>query len=74
MANLSLCLVLASLFIVLSIAAGTQFKVGGSGKWSVPENNAMSYNQWAEKNRFQIGDSIGKFDDSQLKIVVNFVD
>ncbi|KAG6471030.1 hypothetical protein ZIOFF_072123 [Zingiber officinale] len=58
MANSSLCLVLASSFMVLSLAAGTQFKVGGSGRWSVPDNNAMTYNQWAEKNRFKIGDSI----------------
>ncbi|KAG6469293.1 early nodulin-like protein 1 [Zingiber officinale] len=58
MANSSLCLVLASSFMVLSLAAGTQFKVGGSGRWSAPDNNAMTYNQWAEKNRFKIGDSI----------------
>lgn len=46
--------------MLISIAAGTQFKVGGSNGWSVPDSNAMSYNQWAEKNRFKIGDSLCK--------------
>ncbi|CAL9760899.1 unnamed protein product [Musa acuminata subsp. burmannicoides] len=52
------CLILLSFFILISIAAGTQFKVGGSNGWSVPDTNAMSYSQWAEKNRFKIGDSL----------------
>ncbi|XP_062077783.1 early nodulin-like protein 9 [Humulus lupulus] len=34
----------------------TDFTIGNSAGWSV--SNAQSYNQWAEKNRFQIGDSI----------------
>ncbi|CAL9042760.1 early nodulin-like protein 9 isoform X2 [Musa acuminata AAA Group] len=52
------CLILLSFFMLISIAAGTQFKVGGSNGWSVPDSNAMSYNQWAEKNRFKISDSL----------------
>ncbi|RZS07576.1 hypothetical protein BHM03_00038456 [Ensete ventricosum] len=56
-----LCLILLSFFMLISIAAGTQFKVGGSNGWSVPDTNAMSYSQWAEKNRFKIGDSLCKF-------------
>ncbi|KAK4439831.1 Early nodulin-like protein 3 [Sesamum alatum] len=37
-----------------------QFKVGGSGgSWTVPADpNAAIYNHWAEKHRFQIGDSL----------------
>lgn len=54
----SLGLALVSIFMAISLAAGTQFRVGGSGTWAVPNNNATIYNQWAEKNRFQIGDSI----------------
>ncbi|THU47969.1 hypothetical protein C4D60_Mb09t21280 [Musa balbisiana] len=54
----SVCLILLSFFMLISIAAGTQFKVGGSNGWSVPDTNAMSYSQWAEKNRFKIGDSL----------------
>ncbi|PWA82739.1 cupredoxin [Artemisia annua] len=30
-----------------------EFKVGGSGDWSL---KSTSYNQWAEKTRFQVGD------------------
>lgn len=36
----------------------TNFQVGGTGIWSP---NSISYTQWAEKNTFAIGDSIGKF-------------
>ena len=36
---------------------GTQFIVGGAKGWSV--SMAQTYNQWAEANRFQIGDSLG---------------
>ncbi|CAL9129542.1 unnamed protein product [Musa textilis] len=53
-----LILILLSFFMLISIAAGTQFKVGGSNGWSVPDTNATSYSQWAEKNRFKIGDSL----------------
>ncbi|CAN4102753.1 unnamed protein product [Withania somnifera] len=36
-----------------------EFKVGGSGDWSVPlDPNANNYNQWAERSRFQIGDTL----------------
>ncbi|XP_075487757.1 early nodulin-like protein 9 [Primulina tabacum] len=37
-----------------------EFKVGGSkGTWAAPADpNSSEYNQWAERNRFQIGDSL----------------
>ncbi|XP_073313889.1 early nodulin-like protein 9 [Primulina huaijiensis] len=37
-----------------------EFKVGGSkGTWTAPADpNSSEYNQWAERNRFQIGDSL----------------
>ncbi|KAL5972742.1 Early nodulin-like protein 9 [Asimina triloba] len=36
-----------------------EFKVGGSSGWTVPrDQRSMTYNQWAEMNRFQIGDSL----------------
>ncbi|KAL0306407.1 UNVERIFIED_CONTAM: Early nodulin-like protein 1 [Sesamum calycinum] len=48
--------------VLLMIQKGNafQFKVGGSGgSWTVPADpNAAIYNQWAEKHRFQIGDSL----------------
>lgn len=36
-----------------------EFVVGGQKGWSVPSDpNANPYNQWAEKSRFQVGDSL----------------
>ncbi|KAI3456970.1 hypothetical protein Pfo_013633 [Paulownia fortunei] len=50
------------LSVLLLIQKGNafQFKVGGStSSWTVPDDpNAAVYNQWAEKNRFQTGDSL----------------
>ncbi|KAG8058171.1 hypothetical protein GUJ93_ZPchr0002g24038 [Zizania palustris] len=51
---------LACFALVVAMAGATQFKVGGDNGWSVPGAgaNVESYNDWAEKNRFQIGDSL----------------
>lgn len=51
-----------SLSLVPRSCNAAEFTIGGSKGWSIPTDpKALSYNQWAEKNRFQIGDSIGKF-------------
>ncbi|KAK4386985.1 Early nodulin-like protein 1 [Sesamum angolense] len=42
---------LLSVFLLIQRCHGFQFKVGGSGTWTVPADNAVSYNQWAEKSR-----------------------
>ncbi|CAN4104060.1 unnamed protein product [Withania somnifera] len=45
--------------MLLQDVNGYEFKVGGSGDWSVPlDPNANNYNQWAERSRFQIGDTL----------------
>uniref|UniRef100_A0A0E0CG11 Phytocyanin domain-containing protein n=1 Tax=Oryza meridionalis TaxID=40149 RepID=A0A0E0CG11_9ORYZ len=49
---------LACFALVIAMARATQFKVGGGNGWSVPAANAESYNDWAEKMRFQIGDTL----------------
>ncbi|XP_072951277.1 early nodulin-like protein 9 [Typha angustifolia] len=49
-------LILLCLVLLATVAVATEFKVGGSGKWDVPDS--MSYNQWAEKHRFQVGDTL----------------
>ncbi|KAG6505194.1 early nodulin-like protein 1 [Zingiber officinale] len=49
---------LLAVALFLSSARATQFKVGGSRGWSLPDPNAMSYNQWAQRNRFHDGDSL----------------
>ncbi|RZC65602.1 hypothetical protein C5167_009292 [Papaver somniferum] len=49
------------LVMVQNSAVGAiEFKVGGEKGWSLPSENpkALTYNQWAEMNRFQVGDSL----------------
>lgn len=53
-------LVLACVAVMIAMAGAIQFRVGGSKGWSVPDPGAMSYNQWAERNRFRVGDSLRK--------------
>ncbi|KAG2678017.1 hypothetical protein I3760_12G124000 [Carya illinoinensis] len=52
-AGLVICLML-----LMQKGDATQFKVGGSQGWTVPTDPNFHYNQWAERNRFQIGDSL----------------
>ncbi|KAK9077545.1 hypothetical protein SSX86_005882 [Deinandra increscens subsp. villosa] len=47
---------LFSLFLMTQNSHAYQFKVGGSGDWSLASSS--SYDQWAQKTRFQVGDSI----------------
>ncbi|XP_020087302.1 early nodulin-like protein 1 [Ananas comosus] len=47
-----------AILLTLTIAAASQFKVGGSGQWTSPNPNSMSYNDWAERTRFQVGDTL----------------
>ena len=50
---------LLSLFLMIQNGHAYQFMVGGSGDWSLA--SSASFDQWAHKSRFQIGDTIGKF-------------
>ncbi|KAL0406905.1 UNVERIFIED_CONTAM: Early nodulin-like protein 1 [Sesamum latifolium] len=50
---------LLSVFLLVQRCHGFQFKVGGSGTWTVPADNAVSYNQWAEKNRDNVAFTFG---------------
>lgn len=50
---------LLCLLLLLQKGNAIQFNVGGAKGWNV--NDAKRYNQWAEKTRFQIGDSLCKF-------------
>ncbi|KAK1418046.1 hypothetical protein QVD17_27183 [Tagetes erecta] len=47
---------LFSLFLMLQNSHAYQFKVGGSGDWSLASSS--SYDQWAQKSRFQTGDTL----------------
>ncbi|KAI3986629.1 hypothetical protein MKX01_014167 [Papaver californicum] len=48
------------IMIPKSAVGAIEFKVGGEKGWSLPSDNsnALTYNQWAEMNRFQVGDSL----------------
>ncbi|KAK9151872.1 hypothetical protein Syun_010181 [Stephania yunnanensis] len=54
--------VLVALFALISVmqrVSAAEFRVGGAKGWSAPtDSNALTYNQWAEKHRFQVGDSL----------------
>ncbi|KAE8125619.1 hypothetical protein FH972_020402 [Carpinus fangiana] len=49
---------LLCLLLLVHKGDATQFTIGGSKGWTLPAPNEVHYNQWAENNRFQIGDSL----------------
>ncbi|KAL2331589.1 hypothetical protein Fmac_019170 [Flemingia macrophylla] len=52
-------LVLFCIFLLVHKGDAYEFVVGGQKGWSVPSDpNSNSYSQWAQKSRFQIGDSL----------------
>ena len=47
------------LLLMVQRGASYEFVVGGQKGWSVPNDPSFNpFNQWAEKSRFQIGDSL----------------
>ncbi|XP_057458752.1 early nodulin-like protein 9 [Lotus japonicus] len=47
------------LLLMVHKSAAYEFVVGGQKGWSVPSDpNFNPFNQWAEKSRFQVGDSL----------------
>ena len=63
---------LLSLLLVMQKVAATEYTVGGANGWSVPADGALHYNQWAERNRFKIGDSLCKLRKLFLGIIFFF--
>jgi len=50
------------LLLMVHKGASYDFVVGSQKGWSVPNDPSFNpFNQWAEKSRFQIGDSLGEF-------------
>ncbi|KAI4977789.1 hypothetical protein ZWY2020_014343 [Hordeum vulgare] len=41
-----------------AVAGAAQYNVGGDNGWGVPGAGAESYNTWAEKTTFQVGDQL----------------
>ncbi|KAI3948782.1 hypothetical protein MKX01_022196 [Papaver californicum] len=60
MHGLTVFIVILLIMIQKSAVDAMEFKVGGEKGWSLPSDNsnALTYNQWAEMNRFQVGDSL----------------
>nr|CAB3445686.1 unnamed protein product [Digitaria exilis] len=54
----SSALALACFAFLAATAGATQYKVGGDNGWAVPDASAESFNTWAEKTSFQIGDEL----------------
>ncbi|KAG2682180.1 hypothetical protein I3843_11G180600 [Carya illinoinensis] len=48
---------LVCVMLLMHEGGATEFKIGGSKGWTVPSEE-VHYNQWAENQRFQIGDSL----------------
>ncbi|KAM0838150.1 hypothetical protein ACQ4PT_061175 [Festuca glaucescens] len=58
MAN-RLVISLAVLLAIIGASRATDFEVGGDAGWVVPPaGQAGTYNEWASKNRFLLGDSV----------------
>lgn len=55
--------VVSGLLLILGGVDAFEFTVGGPrSSWTVPSDpNAAIYNHWAEKSRFQIGDTLCMF-------------
>lgn len=51
---------LACFVLLVAAASAKQYKVGGDNGWAVPDANGESFNTWAEKTSFQIGDELCK--------------
>ncbi|CAL5023860.1 unnamed protein product [Urochloa decumbens] len=51
-------LALACFAVAVAVTGATQFTVGGANGWSVPAAAAEPFNTWAERTRFQVGDSL----------------
>jgi hypothetical protein len=57
-ARLAVALLL-HLLLAASCCVGREFIVGGRGGWTT--HPAEPFNHWAERNRFQVNDSLGMY-------------
>lgn len=66
MAN-SLLPIVALLALLFGASRATDFEVGGDAGWVVPAaGDSGTYNDWASKNRFLVGDSVRKAHSTRL--------
>ena len=58
----SFLLSLLQLFLLSSMAAALEFRIGGEKGWHKPtDSDSETYNEWARRNRFHISNSLCKF-------------
>ncbi|XP_077216813.1 early nodulin-like protein 14 [Tasmannia lanceolata] len=57
--------------LLFSLSEAKDFLVGGkTNAWKIPSSSSESLNQWAESNRFKIGDSlVWKFNDENDSVL-----
>lgn len=49
------------LLALLDVSRATNFEVGGDAEWVVPQaGDSQTYNHWASKNHFHVGDIVRK--------------
>jgi hypothetical protein len=58
MMRASFVLIISMVILSFSLSYGIKFNVGGKDGWAVEPS--QWYGQWAEKNRFQINDTLCK--------------
>jgi hypothetical protein len=57
----TICILLAASVPPLASSMPVVYSVGDVRGWALPSGNGTeSYNHWAKKNRFQVGDVLGK--------------
>lgn len=55
-------ILLFNLFQILPLVVCVDFEVGGVQGWNIPSSKDQQlYNEWASKNRFNVGDTLRKF-------------
>jgi hypothetical protein len=64
-------LALLSVLMAATCDAGRDFYVGGHAGWA--PNPAEPFNAWAERNRFQVNDTLGEFRSASLSSLYSTV-
>jgi len=49
-------------FLLFGLSVAREILVGGkTDAWRIPASESDSLNQWAQRSRFQVGDSLGNY-------------
>ncbi|EAY87362.1 hypothetical protein OsI_08766 [Oryza sativa Indica Group] len=63
MASLAIFAAVAFVLLAASVSSSSAalYTVGDARGWAVPPTGSESYNHWGLKNRFRVGDVVGKY-------------